>query len=148
MHRNLSLFGQFVGVVLLIAGLTSCNETGPRTVPVNGKITFGGGPWPKAGTLFFTPLAPAAGMPNQTGTAEFGLDGKFVVTSYEAGDGLVPGKYSVNIECWDTPVTEDSSAGKSYLPSNYGELIKSQLPIDIPLDARGPVQVILDVPKS
>ena len=45
-----------------------------------------------------------------SGTAEayepagaFGTDGQFKAKTFEPGDGLMPGKYSISIECWDVP---------------------------------------------
>jgi hypothetical protein len=136
-------------LALVVCGLSSCGGAGPTTVPVRGKITLAGGAWPQAGTLYFTPVKPATGMPHRAGTAEFATDGSFRVSTYRPHDGLVPGEYSVNIECWEVPPSPgDPHAAKSLVPGNYHALLQSQLPVVIPLDARGTVQVTLDVPKS
>jgi hypothetical protein len=68
-------------------------------VPVNGKITFDGGPPPKSGRLNFSPTSAAEGYARRPGQASFDTSGEFEVTSYKVGDGLTPGTYRVNVIC-------------------------------------------------
>lgn len=106
-----------VGVIALFAG---CGPSGLKTVDVSGKITYGGGPWPKPGKLTFPCIEPAEGFPNRPGSAEFDVDGNFVASSYGQGDGLHPGKYSVHVECWEVPPSMDATVqAKSYVPENF-----------------------------
>ena len=53
--------------------------------------------------LFFAPSEPAEGFPRRPGTADFNEDGEFEASSFKTGDGLLPGKYVVNVECWEVP---------------------------------------------
>ena len=114
---------------LLIAG---CRPAGPETVPVSGKITFGGGEWPKPGMLYFTPIKPAQGLPSRPGRARFDIDGDFTVTTFDKGDGLIPGAYKVGVECWEVPPQMDSpQAAKSYVPTKYQSPITSGLEVTV-----------------
>jgi hypothetical protein len=101
---------------VLVAG---CQPQGPKTVDVSGKITYGGGPWPKAGKLTFPCIDAAEGYPNRPGSAAFDVDGNFIASSYGVGDGLNPGRYKVHVECWETPPSMDeTTAGQSYVPDD------------------------------
>jgi hypothetical protein len=103
-----------------------CGSGEPGVVPVRGKVTLDGGPWPKEGTITFTPVAGAQGAdPSKArpGTGKFATDGSFTVTSFEAGDGLFPGQYEVSVECLDSAPTMGNDGrvvgGKSSVPEKY-----------------------------
>src|SRR5690349_13423890 len=85
-----------VGIVAIV--ISGCGDK-HGLVPVSGRLTFDGGPPPKPGRLTFGPIKPAEGFVQRPGQASFGADGKFEVTSYEAGDGLSPGSYRINVIC-------------------------------------------------
>jgi hypothetical protein len=72
-------------------------------VPVSGTVTFEGGPAPAPGTLSFSqsPGSGVPGLPSRPGRASFDADGKFAVTTFQEGDGLLPGTYRVTIVCLD-----------------------------------------------
>jgi hypothetical protein len=60
----------------------------------------------------------AEGLPNRPGRADFDTSGKFVARSFQDGDGLVPGRYRVLVECWKV-VPVDGKPGVSYIASGY-----------------------------
>jgi hypothetical protein len=68
---------------------------------VSGKVSFNGAPPPKPGRLAFNvvPGTEREGLPDRPGSATFGEDGEFTVTSFKDGDGLLPGTYKVTIIC-------------------------------------------------
>ncbi len=142
---------RFPAVVLLaMASLLpiGCEKGGIKTVPVRGRLTYAGGEWPKGGMLTFASVEPAPGMTQHPGTAEFGTDGRFAASTFGDGDGLVPGKYVVNIECWEVPPSPDNPvAAKSYLPTKYQSGMHSGFTVDVPADHRGALEVTFDVPK-
>jgi len=102
---------------LLLAG---CGGPKLEKVSVSGRITYGGGDWPKAGKVNFVPVKPAPGYTRHPGTGEFGTDGRFTVGSSAGSAGLVPGEYRVRVECWETqPTMDQPNSGKSYVPREY-----------------------------
>lgn len=104
--------------------LAGCGSSTTQTVAVKGVVTLNGGPWPKPGTIQFAPAAPAPGFPLRPGAGTFQADGAFKVTSFTPGDGLVPGKYEVSVECWESemqmsPTGGDPLPGKSAVPDKF-----------------------------
>ena len=125
---------------LIVSFLPGCGSDAPEMVPVSGKVTLDGGPWPKPGIVFFTPLEPAEGFPRRPGMGHFDTDGVFTVTTRDPGDGLIPGTYRIAVECWEVEPT-DSAPGKSYTSEWY---IGQELTVE-PGD-RGPIRLEYDVP--
>jgi hypothetical protein len=37
----------------------------------------------------------------------------------DGGDGLMPGKYLISTECWDTPPNMQGNPSKSFVPRKY-----------------------------
>ena len=140
---------KFWTVVLLFAALSTvvagCGDSGLPVVPVSGKITFAGGPPPKAGTVTFVPIAVDAGMPNRPGNAVFDQQGDFQVTSFKENDGLVPGTYHARVSCWSgTPSSSDPGSFErlNYVPADF-----QPEPVIVQADADN-VEVAIDVPKK
>jgi hypothetical protein len=139
------------GTILLLAVLlakvcTGCGKSGLPMVPVSGKITFVGAPPPAAGSIAFNPISAQNGLPRRPGTAQFGTDGVFRVTSFKQNDGLLPGKYSARIECWKgNPAT--SSDPNAFERLNF--VPKDFQPALVAIEAgSGAVEVNIDVPKK
>lgn len=90
-------------LAVLCASLGGCSDKrAVKTVPVEGIVRLESGAWPAAGNISFVPTEAASGYPLRPGWAEFNQQGEFAAGCFEDGDGLVPGKYVVNIDCWDT----------------------------------------------
>jgi hypothetical protein len=98
-------------MALVVAG---CGPDRPEMVPVSGTVTVGGAPPPAEGAIYFAPITVAEGLPRRPGRAEFDKSGNYQATSFEDGDGLVPGTYRVRVECWKVAPTMDKP-GESYL---------------------------------
>lgn len=90
--------------------------------------------------VFFSPLEPAAGYSANPGFGEFDQQGKLTVTSFQYGDGLIPGRYQVRVECWKT-TPDDSGIGVSYVPNNFTT-------DDVVVAIGQAVEVKIDVPKT
>ena len=129
------------------AAIAGCGRRGPEVVKVKGRVTFGGGAWPTEGTLYFTPVAPAAGMPARPAPAHFDVNGDFTVTSFDKGDGLVPGKYKVAVECWEVAPMMGGGPPKSYVAGRFQTAATSGIEVVIESGA-GTAFVELDVPKE
>jgi hypothetical protein len=132
-------------IVLLLAAVLGCSKSGLPIVPVHGKVTFGGGPPPKPGTITFMPTKVAEGLPRRPGTASFGKNGEFQVTSFRKNDGLVPGTYSARVDCWkETPTLANPATFETYklVPKDFE-------PPSVAVEAdAGVVEVAIDVPKK
>lgn len=126
MHMNDSRHIGYVIFALLAAtigtGAAGCsNKHGVKTVPVRGVVRLESGAWPASGNISFVPLEAAAGHPLRPGWALFNQEGAFSAGCFEDGDGLVPGKYSVNIDCWDVAPQPGNAkpATNSCIPMKY-----------------------------
>jgi hypothetical protein len=132
-------------VGVLLSCLLGCSDNGIPVIPVNGKITFAGGPPPKPGSITFTPISVAEGLPNRPATAMFNVDGAFQVTSFKENDGLIPGTYHARVDCWkqqptlNNPITFET----------YNDVPKDFMPPPIAIGADADVvEVVIDVPKK
>jgi hypothetical protein len=137
-----------LGLLVLAAALPcGCGRNGPEIVPVEGTITYGGGPWPKPGVVYFTLDPTASGKSGHPVTGKFGVDGKLTVTTF-GKDGLVPGKYKLSVECWEVPPRMGSPTPPvSYVPERYQSAATSGLSLSVESGKRV-VHVQLDVPKK
>jgi hypothetical protein len=127
-------------IPLIAVALTTlgCGNKSLPIVPVSGRITLDQGEWPAAGVLYFSPAEPKEGFPIKPGTARFEKNGKYVAMTKNGSEGLVPGKYYVNVECYTTPPSADPKAppGKSCVPKQYESGKISGLMVDVPTDAK------------
>jgi hypothetical protein len=98
----------------------------PETVPIQGKVTYGGHPVPK-GTITFQPDS------GQTATGEIQPDGTYRLGTFAEKDGAVPGHHKVMIIANDADPTKmpGSSPGykppKDLVPKKYAQLDTSGL---------------------
>ena len=51
--------------------------------------------------------------------AKFEVDGAYRATTFDPGDGLLPGTYTVAVECYETPPNMEGKPIKSYIPEKY-----------------------------
>lgn len=114
-----------------------CGKSGPERIPVyptEGKIIWNGQPVPGAlvvlhpkGTL------DARAFPARAQTAK---DGTFKLTTYDTGDGVPPGEYTVTVE-WCKLIQKDGEfkPGPNVLPPKYSQPTTSDLKIRV---AEGP----------
>lgn len=108
-------------------------------VPVSGRVTLDGGPWPQEGVITFGPVF-GGGEDTSTGafrpvSASFGTDGKFTVMSFDNSPGLYPGTYKVGVECWEEPPgmgpKGKPTPGKSPVPQKYRSSTTSGLLLQV-----------------
>lgn len=136
-----------MGVCCLVLPITAaCRQSGPAVVPVKGTIKLGGGLWPKPGVLYFTAESPSPGLPVRPATGTFDTEGNVTVTTFAPGDGLIPGKYRIAIECWETPPRMGQLAPpKSCVPDRYSSPASSGLCLTVEA-GQGSVTLDLDIP--
>lgn len=142
-RRRFSCLGGLATLCLLAIG---CGPNRPETVRVKGRVTLGGGEWPAAGMIIFTPLEAAEGFPRRPGRAFFDRKGRFTVTTFSEGDGLIPGKYRAAVHCGE-PVNDMDARAKSYVPANYQSPARSGLELTVP-PGSGTLNVEYDIPAS
>jgi hypothetical protein len=136
-------------VALFCTGIIAgCGDGSPRTVPVSGTITFGGGEWPAAGSLFFMVVESADGFPKKSGSAEFDKDGRFVAKTFADGDGLIPGRYLVGVNCWAEPYEMGGPPQKSHVPGQYRDASTSGFEVEIDVRPSDDVSLEFDVPRN
>jgi hypothetical protein len=125
--------------VLLVAGCSQKPASNrPQTVPVKGTITLKGQPLAKA-TVSFQPDGKGSGASGITDDS-----GGFVLSTFAAKDGAVPGKYKVAVTKMDdtpsgkdmndagyAPPTASSPPPKSLVPEQYADPAKSGLTAEV-----------------
>jgi hypothetical protein len=87
----------------LAVALTGCGADRPQTIPVTGRVTLDGRPVEGAVVGFL----PKGGGRPATGTTD--ASGAFTLTTFDEGDGALPGVHLVT-------VTNRSSKGKDGAP--------------------------------
>jgi hypothetical protein len=108
-----------------------CGGNLPQTIRVSGRVTFDGKEPVSPGTVYFLPVEAGEGFPSRPATGDYGTDGRFAATTFEKGDGLMPGKYIMHLESWESPPGMDGTPGKSVVPKKYQSAQTSGLKIDI-----------------
>jgi hypothetical protein len=130
--------------LFLLTAAIGCGSGLPQTVRVTGRVTFDGQPPPGAGTVYFLPQTAAEGFPSRPATGDFDARGDFQAKTFEPGDGLMPGKYTMHVECWQTPPNMEGKPVKSYVPKKYQSAESSGFALEITPDMRAQ-EITLDV---
>lgn len=122
--------GSLMSSLICLAG---CGSSGlPTTVDVTGEVTFDGQSPPGPGIIYFLPHAAAEGFPLRPGSGDFDATGAYATTTFEPGDGLMPGSYKVYIECWETAPNMEGNPVKSFVPKNFQSAETSGFELDVP----------------
>lgn len=122
----------------------SSKSRGQRLVPVSGVVHFNGQPLADAQVTFTNSKA------NLSAYARTDANGKFTLTTFESGDGAVPGPQKVSVikvqtsgqsvrpDAMDSSVDQPKATGKSaepqqrwLIPERYGSVETSGLTAEI-----------------
>jgi hypothetical protein len=147
--RKLTCVPILFALSLLLLGLTGCGRSDVELVPVSGRVTYDGGAWPNGGVLYFAPQdvgkERSKTRPMRPAAAQFTPEGEFEVTSFAKGDGLVPGRYVVTVECF---VGEPSmhKRPKSAVPPKYRTQATSDFFVDVDPE-KSRINVEFNIPK-
>lgn len=119
-RRTCSNIAAALAALLLLAG---CSESGPKTVPVYGFVTFVGRDAPKTCRLFFKPIKVEGLI--RPAVAERATNGSYAVRAFSTSKGLLPGTYKIEVAYYDlipgkNPDIESSWAETDF---NAGELV-------------------------
>ena len=137
------LLAAWAGLALAASG---CGGSRPQTVPVSGRVTVAGKAPPAGGAVWFTAEEAAPGFPMRPGIGDFAADGAYQAKTFTTGDGLLPGRYKLRIDCWKTPPNMEGKPSQSYLPAKYQNPQQSGLELNVkPGD--DPIMLDIDIPK-
>lgn len=136
----------FLASAVLCVSSLGCGGTGLPTTKVTGQVTFDGASPPKPGNISFSLVEGTGqeGLPYRPGSSAFGTDGRFEITSFEKGDGLLPGTYKVQITCLAAPPSQGPLAQLSYVPLDWsaedlvitGEQQAVEVNFDVPMSKK------------
>ncbi len=143
-HRSQSTIARVARAALTLLVLAGCSGNLPKTIKVSGRVTFDGQSPPAPGKVYFLPIEPAEGFPSRPAKGDYDKDGYFRATTFEPGDGLMPAKYLISIESWDTPPNMSGNPGKSFVPKKYQSPQTSEFKLDITTKTK-PQDIKLDV---
>ena len=122
--------------LIALVFLSSCGPNGPRCIPVQGTVTLDGGKVPGPGFIYFTIDSTGKDGISRPGTAEFDAEGNYKAMSFVPGDGLMPGKYLLRVDCWQTGPNMEGKPVVSFLPQKYQDASKSGLELTVEPDAK------------
>lgn len=115
-----------LGLLLSSVALVALGCGSSKPVPVTGRVLLDGKPLRDA-TVTITPERerPDKAGPGHVATGLTDADGVFEATTYQPGDGVVPGSYRVTIAVasLEKPVEGYASAAT---PEGYGKFIEEQ----------------------
>jgi hypothetical protein len=132
--------GVQLAVFVLVCAL-GCGKNSSLTKQVRGQVTFQGAAPPAEGQITFAPIEGAPTYPRRPASGDFDKTGTFTLTTFTKDDGIIPGKYRVNINCWREAPTLKTKLSANYVPADF----KFEVTIDENADE--PVEVRIDVPK-
>lgn len=150
MIRKVATRTPSVVAVALVAVAVGCSSRPYGTVPVHGRVTFGGKQPPARCEVYFVPVATEEGPETpfvpRSGVGYADATGAFEVTSFRNGDGLLPGTYEVRVECRHArPQAEHGHPGEmpgmSFVPDDF-----TAPQLDVPAGASS-LQYEIDVPS-
>jgi hypothetical protein len=104
-----------------IAPLAGCGDGRPERVPVSGQVLIDGKPLPDG----YIRVHPPA---NRAATAKIGADGRFTLSTYEAGDGCVLGQHPVTVT--GTKFINQQTV-RWFAPKKYASGLTSGLTLDV-----------------
>lgn len=128
-----------LAIALLLA--PGCSAKGPKTVVVKGKVTYQGKAVPR-GMITFQPAELSQTAGSHPASGEIQPDGRFKMSTFKQGDGVLPGKYQVTIRALESePQAEDLRAKPVWLiPPKYGDVSRTPLTVNVPADAKGAIE--------
>ncbi len=124
--------------ILCLSTLGCSQNEQPQAYPTSGVIRFNGQPMKGGGAISFVPIGNLAGKAAGGETRE---DGTFVMSTYNDGDGSIPGKFRVMVvqSVSEEPEMVASDSGEE--PKMSSEPIETVAKVDrIPFIYADPVK--------
>lgn len=120
---------------LFVSCFVGCAKSGPEMVPIHGDISYNGATLQNVtqGIVRYTPKEGGTAAREATGRIQ--PDGTFVLTTFNAGDGVVAGEYLITVTANSGPMLtrEQAESGakhaapKSIVPEKYRSAVTSGL---------------------
>lgn len=143
-HSYINAFHQlrYVGCYFaaIAVGTVGCGDGLPSVTPVEGKVLLNGKPFTTGRVMTMPDAGRGAG-------GEIRPDGTFVLTTFNDGDGALPGIHKAAVRAYENPNVTDPEAdlGKSLVPKRYTNPITSGLTIEVkPEGENAPVLELKD----
>lgn len=137
-----------LGVMFLMAGCGGGAPPPPKTVPVQGTITYKNAPVTKGSVALLSTATAEKGQVSKPAIGQIGPDGKFTLSTITAGDGVIPGEYKVTVESMDGEVSmEEGYEGKkvtSLIPKKYNNINTTDITVTIP-DQTEPYELAIEL---
>lgn len=129
---------QFAALALTALFAVGCGKAGPERIPVfpaEGSVLFDGKPVTGA-LVVLHPVGAAPDGKTMSARAQTDKDGHFKLSTYDTGDGVPLGEYTVTVE-WRKLIQKDGEfkPGPNVLPPKYSQPTTSDLKVRI---AEGP----------
>ena len=130
----------FAAVAALAAVVVGCQRgpVRPATAPVAGRVVTKDGSPCDGALVVFHPSAPGRGTDAKP-VGKTADDGAFSLTTYEAGDGAVPGSYGVTVVWPGKPKEakmslsgEGGGGSVDRLAGRYGDPASPKITADVP----------------
>jgi len=136
--------------LLVTVGCSKDKGDRPKVVPVSGRVLYNGQPLAGAHVTFTNPTA------KRSGYAKTDADGKFTLTTFEPGDGAVPGKQQLSVskvqiishaepgvDRTATTVKFPGPERRWLIPERYGSVTTSGLTAEVTEDGKNEIVVEL-----
>ena len=121
-----------LSMALLLLGLTSCGDSGPKLYPVSGKVDYNGQNI-KGGAVTFIPMEGSESKYNASG--EIQEDGSFTLSTYIDRDnnreGAPAGKYKVTVTWYGEGGGRGTFTPSNELPSQYASADETPLEAEV-----------------
>jgi hypothetical protein len=112
-------FGVFASMCM---GICGCGDSQPKTYPVAGTLQFEDGKSVPGGTISFHCTLDGKAY---VGRGRVGADGKFELTTFNEGDGVVAGEHRVTVVALPPP--DSRTPPPAVFDSKYGDPDQSGL---------------------
>ena len=125
------------GVISILVHVNGgCSDNLPRTIEVQGKVTYNGAPL-ENGTVSFVPLTSGGGSTLRPASGSIQPDGSYRMKTFGEKDGVLPGNYAIAIASFNSFGLPEKPGDKlDYaVPERYVRPETSGLTIEIPPDA-------------
>ena len=129
-------------LALLLPTLIGCGGN-PKTCPVSGTVEYSDGKPVTSGTIEFETIGR---KPPVTATGEISESGTFVLGTFRADDGVLPGKHrAVVVSDFEIGTTEERPGliPKRTVHSRYRDFDTSELEFDISSETNS-IKVVVD----